>query len=136
MKRYIRASEVSEDTLNAAKNLCADLKSMVDAGAVAETLIQYAGAVIINTHTISSDFNNNKYLAITWGMEVNITTPEYDEGEYYRSSCAISDSKYRKLTDLKMLCRDLAIGYIHCNGGYSFYPGELDYTFDNILYNN
>lgn len=132
MKRYIRASEVSEDTLNAAKNLCAELKSMMNTGADAETLIQYAGAVIISTRTISSNFNNNKYLAITWGMEVNITTPEYDEGEYYRSSCAISDSDYRKLADLDMLCRDLAIGYVHCNGGYSFYPGELDYIFDSI----
>lgn len=132
MKRYIRASELSEDTLNAAKNLCAELKSMANAGADAETLIQYAGAVIISTRTISSDFNDNKFLAITWGMKVNITTQEYDEGDYYRSSCAISDSNYRKLADLKMLCRDLAIGYVHCNGGYSFYPGELDYTFDNI----
>ena len=132
MKRYIRASEVSEDTLNAAKNLCAELKSMVNAGADAETLIQYAGAVIISTRTISSDFNNNKFLTITWGMKVNITTQEYDEGDYYRSSCAISDSNYRKLADLKMLCQDLAIGYVHCNGGYSFYPGELDYIFDSI----
>ncbi len=132
MKRYIRASEVSEDTLNAAKNLYAELKSMVNTGADAETLIQYAGAVIISTSTISSDFNNNKFLTITWGMKVNITTQEYDEGDYYRSSCAISDSDYRKLADLEMLCRDLAIGYVHCNGGYSFYPGELDYAFDSI----
>ncbi len=132
MKRYIRASEVSEDTLNAAKNLCAELKSMANSGANAETLIQYAGAVIISTRPISSDFNDNKFLTITWGMKVNITTQEYDEGDYYRGSCAISDSNYRKLADLKMLCQDLAIGYVHCNGGYSFYPGELDYIFDSI----